>query len=35
LLDPPPAFMALDLATAVLVNVALSLIVFPVLDRFR
>ena len=35
LLDPPPAFMALDLASAVLVNVALSLIVFPVLDRFR
>jgi rod shape-determining protein MreD len=35
LLDSPPAFMALDLASAVLVNVALSLIVFPVLDRFR
>jgi rod shape-determining protein MreD len=35
LLDPPPAFIALDLASAVLVNVALSLIVFPVLDRFR
>jgi hypothetical protein len=27
--------MALDLASAVLVNVALSLIVFPVLDRVR
>jgi rod shape-determining protein MreD len=35
LLDSPPAFIALDLASAVLVNVALSLIVFPVLDRFR
>ena len=35
LLDSPPAFMALDLATAVLVNVALSLIVFPVLDGVR
>jgi rod shape-determining protein MreD len=35
LLDSPPAFMALDLASAVLVNVALSLIVFPALDRFR
>jgi rod shape-determining protein MreD len=35
LLDSPPAFMALNLASAVLVNVALSLIVFPVLDRFR
>ena len=35
LLDSPPAFMALNLASAVLVNVALSLIVFPVLDRLR
>ena len=35
LLDSPPAFIPLDLASAVLVNVALSLIVFPVLDRFR
>jgi rod shape-determining protein MreD len=35
LLDPPPAFVALDLASAVLVNVALSLIVFPLLDRVR
>jgi rod shape-determining protein MreD len=35
LLDSPPAFNALGLASAVLVNVALSLIVFPVLDRFR
>jgi rod shape-determining protein MreD len=35
LLDSPPAFVALDLASAVLVNVALSLVVFPLLDRFR
>jgi rod shape-determining protein MreD len=35
LLDSPPAFIALDLVSAVLVNVALSLIVFPVLDRMR
>jgi len=35
LLDPAPAFVALDLASAVLVNVALSLIVFPLLDRVR
>jgi rod shape-determining protein MreD len=35
LLDSPPAFIPLDLATGVLVNVALSLIVFQVLDRFR
>jgi rod shape-determining protein MreD len=35
LLDSPPAFVALDLASAVLVNVALSLIVFPLLDRLR
>jgi rod shape-determining protein MreD len=35
LLDSPPAFVALDLASAVLVNVALSLIVFPLLDRVR
>jgi rod shape-determining protein MreD len=35
LLDSPPAFLPLDLASAVLVNVALSLIFFPVLDRFR
>jgi rod shape-determining protein MreD len=35
LLDSPPAFLALDLVSAVLVNVALSLIVFPLLDRFR
>jgi rod shape-determining protein MreD len=35
LLDSPPPFMALDFASAVLVNVALSLIIFPVLDRFR
>lgn len=35
LLEPPPAFLPLDLASAVLVNAALSLILFPVLDRFR
>jgi rod shape-determining protein MreD len=35
LLDSPPAFIPLDLASAVLVNVALSLVAFPVLDRFR
>jgi rod shape-determining protein MreD len=35
LLDSPAAFVPLDLVSAVLVNVALSLILFPVLDRFR
>jgi rod shape-determining protein MreD len=35
LLDSPPAFLPLELASAVLVNVALSLILFPVLDHFR
>src|SRR5271157_5838934 len=35
LLDSPPAFMPPELASAVLVNVALSLILFPALDRFR
>ena len=35
LLDSPPPFLPLELASAVLVNVALSLILFPVLDRFR
>jgi rod shape-determining protein MreD len=35
LLDSPPAFLPIDLASAVLVNVALSLVLFPVLDRFR
>jgi rod shape-determining protein MreD len=35
LLDSPPPFFPLDLASAVLVNVALSLILFPVLDRLR
>lgn len=35
LLDSPPPFLPLDLASAVLVNVALSLILFPALDRFR
>jgi rod shape-determining protein MreD len=35
LLDSPPPFLPLELASAILVNVALSLILFPVLDRFR
>jgi rod shape-determining protein MreD len=35
LVDSPPAFVPLDLASAVLVNVALILIIFPLLDRFR
>jgi rod shape-determining protein MreD len=35
LLDSPPAFLPLDLVSAVLVNVALSMILFPVLDRLR
>jgi rod shape-determining protein MreD len=35
LLDSPPAFIPLDLASEALVNSALSLIVFQVLDRFR
>jgi rod shape-determining protein MreD len=35
LLDSPPPFLPLDLASAVLVNVALSLVLFPLLDRFR
>jgi len=35
LLEPPPPFLPLDLVSAVLVNVALSLILFPILDRFR
>jgi len=35
LLESPPAFLPLDLASAVLVNVSLSLILFPLLDRFR
>jgi len=35
LLEPPPAFLPLELASAVLVNVALSLALFPLLDRFR
>jgi rod shape-determining protein MreD len=35
LLESPPAFLPLDLTSAVLVNLALSLILFPLLDRFR
>ncbi|PYV20573.1 MAG: rod shape-determining protein MreD [Acidobacteria bacterium] len=35
LLLSPPALQPLDLASAVLVNIALALIVFQVLDRFK
>jgi len=35
LLDPPPTFHPLDLASVLLVNVALAIIVFQILDRFR
>jgi rod shape-determining protein MreD len=35
LLESPPAFVPLELAIAVLVNVAVSLVLFPALDRFR
>jgi rod shape-determining protein MreD len=35
LLGSPPALVPLELASTVLVNIALSLIVFQVLDRFR
>ncbi len=35
LLDPPPPFEPLTLASSVLVNVALGLILFVILDRFR
>jgi rod shape-determining protein MreD len=35
LLDSPQPFQPLDVASAVLVNVALGLILFQVLDRFR
>ena len=35
LLESPPPFLPLDRASSVLVNVALSLIFFPILDRFR
>jgi len=35
LLDPPPVFEPLDLASVVLVNVALALILFRLFDRFR
>jgi rod shape-determining protein MreD len=35
LLESAPAFEPLDLASAVLVNVALALIAFQILDRFR
>ncbi len=35
LLEPPQPFSLLEFASAVLVNVALSLVLFPLLDRFR
>ena len=35
LLDPPPRFEPLTLASSVLVNVALGLMLFIILDRFR
>jgi len=35
LLDSPPPFLPLERASAVLFNVALALILFPLLDRFR
>jgi len=35
LLEPPPPFQPLDLATSVLVNVALGMMVFLLLDRFK
>jgi rod shape-determining protein MreD len=35
LLDPPPTFHPLDLASMILVNVALAIILFQILDRFR
>ena len=35
LLEAPPPLEPLDLASTVLVNVALALILFPVLDRFK
>lgn len=33
--EAPPPFVPLDLASAVIVNVALALITYPILDRFR
>jgi rod shape-determining protein MreD len=35
LLEAPPPFQPIDTASAVLVNVALGLIIFQILDRFR
>ena len=35
LLQPPPPFQPLDLASSLLLNVAFGLIVFQVLDRFK
>lgn len=35
LFESPPPFVPLDAASAVIVNVALALICFPILDRFK
>jgi hypothetical protein len=35
LLEAPPPFHPIDIASSVLVNVALSLVLFQILDRFR
>jgi hypothetical protein len=35
LLDAPPPFQPIATTSAVLVNVALGLIIFQILDRFR
>jgi len=35
LLDSPPPFLPLERASAILFNMALALILFPLLDRFR
>ncbi len=35
LLEAPPPFQLLDQVSSVLVNVALGLIIFPILDRFK
>jgi len=35
LLDPPPAFLPMDFASRILVNVALAIVLFQILDRFK
>jgi rod shape-determining protein MreD len=35
LFETPPPFVPLDLASSVIVNIALALISYPILDRFR